>query len=153
LDKDFRVFDKVEYCDFDWAIALMLDEYLASKKRISNTLNRAFAKKYEENQGFFSIDEVKDIFTDVAAIYRAGESQQYSFPINSEVQIGKLYLYTCTSGKNTYDLNVNNFITACQRYGFDAPFPFLHNCRAKRAKEEGEEPKLLEKAKLISEKR
>ena len=25
LDKDLRVFDKVEYCDFDWAMALMLD--------------------------------------------------------------------------------------------------------------------------------
>lgn len=46
LDKDLRVFDKVEYCDFDWAMALMLDEYLASKKRITGTLNRAFSRKY-----------------------------------------------------------------------------------------------------------
>lgn len=46
LDKDLRVFDKVEYCDFDWAMALMLDEYLASKKRITGTLNRAFSKKF-----------------------------------------------------------------------------------------------------------
>jgi len=48
------------------------------------------------------------------------------------MQIGKLYLYTCTGGKNTYEFNVNNFLAACQRYGFDAPFPFLHNCKSKR---------------------
>lgn len=46
LDKDLRVFDKEEYCDFDWVMALMIDEYFAAKKRISNALNRAFAKKY-----------------------------------------------------------------------------------------------------------
>jgi len=47
LDKDLRVFNKEEYCDFDWAMALMIDEYFSSKRRISNTLNRAFAKKFE----------------------------------------------------------------------------------------------------------
>lgn len=92
------------------------------------------------------MDEVKDLFTEITPIYRAGESLQYGFPIASELQIGKLYLYACTSGKNTYELNVNNFIAACQRYGFDAPFPFLHNCR-KRQKEEPEEERAVETAK------
>jgi hypothetical protein len=69
---------------------------------------------------------------------------QYSFPLSSDIQLGKLYLYTCTSGKNTYDLNVNNFITACQRYGFDAPFPFLHSCKSKKHKEDSNEDKSVE---------
>ena len=92
------------------------------------------------------MDEVKDLFTEISPIYRAGDSLQYAFPINSEVQLGKLYLYACTSGKNTYELNVNNFIAACQRYGFDAPFPFLHSCR-KKGREEPEEERAAESAK------
>lgn len=126
----------------------MIDEYFASKKRISNTLNRAFAKKFEENQGYFSIEEMKDVLSEITSIYRGVESTQYAFPASSDIQIGKLYLYTCTSGKNTYDLNVNNFITACQRYGFDAPFPFLHNCRNKRPKSSLNEEKSAEMEKV-----
>jgi hypothetical protein len=35
---------------------------------------------------------------------------------------------------------VNYFITATQRYGFDAPFPFLHNCtKARKNKEESKD--------------
>ena len=72
---------------------------------------------------------------------------QYSFPLSSDIQLVKLYLYTCTSGKNTYDLNVNHFITACQRYGFDAPFPFLHSCKTKKHKEDTHEEKSVEMVK------
>jgi len=50
-----------------------------------------------------------------------------------------LYLYAVTSGKNGYDFNLNNFISAAQRYGFDAPFPFLHMCsKMKKVKNEEE---------------
>jgi hypothetical protein len=65
---------------------------------------------------------------------------QYRFPITSDLQICKLYLYAATSGKNGYDFNVNHFITATQRYGFDAPFPFLHSCsKIRKNKEENKE--------------
>jgi len=61
-------------------------------------------------------------------MYRTASDMQYKYPIDSKLQLGKLYLYTATSGKNSYDFNVNYFLTTCQRYGFDAPFPFLHIC-------------------------
>ena len=71
---------------------------------------------------------MKDIFLQLAYIYKAGEDSPFKFPIKSELQIGKLYLFAVTAGKNSYDLNVTNFLTSVQRYGFDAPFPFLHSC-------------------------
>ncbi len=83
---------------------------------------------------------MKELFSEFAYLYRAGEDMQYRFPIKSDLQIAKLYLYTVTAGKNGYDLNANNFMAATQRYGFDAPFPFLHVCsKIKKQKEESEE--------------
>lgn len=137
LDKGLRVFDNSEYCDFDYALSLFLDEYLATKKKICTSLTRSFSKKFDENQGYFSIDEMKDLFTDQLHLYRAGDEMQYKFPIKSDLQVAKLYLYTATAGKNGYDFNVNNFIASVQRYGFDAPFPFLHSCpKSKKHKDE-----------------
>lgn len=71
---------------------------------------------------------MKDLFSEHSHLYRAGEDMQYRYPIASDLQIGKLYLFTATAGKNGYDFNVNHFIASVQRYGFDAPFPFLHQC-------------------------
>jgi len=65
---------------------------------------------------------------------------QYRYPITSDLQVCKLYLYAVTAGKNGYDFNVNHFITAAQRYGFDAPFPFLHHCpKTRKPREEARE--------------
>ena len=113
----------------------MLDEYFSTKKRICNNLNKLFSKKFEENQGYFSIDDLKDLFSELSTIYRPGNETQYRYPLKSDLQLGKLYLYACTSGRNGYDLNATNFISACQRYGFDAPFPFLHLCSKKKTQE------------------
>ena len=80
---------------------------------------------------------MKDVFLELAYIYKAGEDGPYRFPIKSDLQISKLYLFAATAGKNGYELNVNHFISSVQRYGFDAPFPFLHSCpKMKRAKTE-----------------
>lgn len=80
---------------------------------------------------------MKDLFTEQAFLYRAAGDMQYRFPIRSDLQLAKLYLYTVTAGKNGYEFNLNHFILAAQRYGFDAPFPFLHSCpKGKRNKEE-----------------
>ena len=80
---------------------------------------------------------MKDVFLELAYIYKAGDDGPFRFPIKSDLQIAKLYLFAATAGKNGYELNVNHFISSVQRYGFDAPFPFLHSCpKMKRAKTE-----------------
>ena len=142
VDKDLRIFDEEEYCDFDFVLSLILDEYFATKKRICGMLSRSFSRKFEENQGFFSIDEVKELFLELAYIYKAGDDSAAGFPIRSDLQSNKLYLYAATAGKNGYELNLNHFLTSVQRYGFDAPFPFLHHCpKIKKHKEESQQLK------------
>ena len=44
LDKDLRIYEKVEHADFDFALLLFIDEYFASRKKISNTLGKAFQR-------------------------------------------------------------------------------------------------------------
>ena len=83
---------------------------------------------------------MKDIFLELAYIYKAGEDSPFRFPIKSDLQIAKLYLFAVTAGKNSYDLNISHFITSVQRYGFDSPFPFLHQCpKMKKMKTETQE--------------
>ena len=134
LEKDLRVEGSTDNCNFDLVLRLIVDEYLNSKKRISGQLNNAFSVKFEQNQGFFSLEEMRELFVELQHIYRSGESMQYGYPIRSQMQVAKLYLFSCTAGKNGYDFNANNFVQACQRYGFDAPFPFMHNCQKGKRK-------------------
>jgi hypothetical protein len=54
--KDVRVFEEEDYCDLDYVLSLMLDEYFAVKKRMCGILTRCFSRKFEDNQGYFSID-------------------------------------------------------------------------------------------------
>lgn len=44
--KDQRIFDGDEYCDFDYTISLMIDEYFAVKKRMCGILTRCFSRKF-----------------------------------------------------------------------------------------------------------
>ena len=94
---------------------------------------------------------MKEIFLELAYIYKAGEDSPFRFPIKSDLQIAKLYLFAITAGKNNYDLNITTFISSVQRYGFDAPFPFLHQCsKMKKVKTESRELQ-KEKVKLSEE--
>ncbi len=70
-------------------------------------------------------------------MYNSAEQFNQKYPVESQLHIAKLYLYAITSGKNNYEITSSNFLQACQRYGFDSPFPFLHSCpKAKKAKSE-----------------
>lgn len=67
-------------------------------------------------------------------MYNAGEQFSQKYPVESQLHIAKLYLYAITSGKNNYEITSTHFLQACQRYGFDSPFPFLHSCQKKAIK-------------------
>jgi hypothetical protein len=68
------------------------------------------------------------LFNDLNHIYKNSNDFSQKYPIDSQLQICKLYLYAVTSGKNGYEMNGNYFIQACQRFGFDSPYPFIHAC-------------------------
>ena len=139
FEKDLRIFDKVECADFDFAIQLFMDEYFISRKKISSSLGKSFIRLKEQVEGFVSIDELLTVFNDMSKIYNAGEQFPQKYPVESPLQISKLYLYAITSGKNDYEISSPEFLQACQRYGFDAPFPFIHNCKTKAKNEEVKE--------------
>ena len=62
LDKDIRIFDKVECADFDFSLMLFLEEFFAVRRKNSNQISRLFSKITEKIEGYFSIDEVLAIF-------------------------------------------------------------------------------------------
>ena len=61
-------------------------------------------------------------------MYHAAEQFPQKYPVESPLHLAKLYMYAITSGKNDFQFTSTAFVNACQRYGFDSPFPFLHSC-------------------------
>ena len=52
----------MEHAEFDFALLLFIDEYFASRKKISNTLGRAFQRLRDQVEGFMSIKELLTVF-------------------------------------------------------------------------------------------
>lgn len=128
LEKDLRIFDKIEHADFDYSMMLFMEEYYSVRRKMTNQITRSFSKINEKIEGYFSIEELMDVFDEFSKMYNAGDQFAQKYPVESPLHLAKLYLYAVTSGKNDYQLTTAYFIQACQRYGFDSPFPFLHAC-------------------------
>ena len=69
---------------------------------MSMNIGRYFSRGYEKNQGFLSIDYLQGIFNEFSKIYNAGEPFPQKYPVESPLQLSKIYLYAITSGKNDY---------------------------------------------------
>lgn len=128
LEKTVRLRDKKEYADYDFAFQLFMDEYFAGRRRNLSAISKAFSKLSENVQGYFSLKEVTAVFKEFDSMYAQGTGFQMKYPAESAVQLAKLYLYSITSAKNNFEINGKEFLVACQRFGFDCPFPFLHVC-------------------------
>lgn len=120
--------DKKEYADYDFAVQLFMDEYFAGRKRNLSALSKVFSRFSENVQGYFSLKEITSIFKEFESVYSQGTGFQLKYPADSPIQLAKLYLYSITSAKNNFEINGKEFLAACQRFGFDCPFPFLHVC-------------------------
>jgi hypothetical protein len=66
------------------------------------------------------------------SLYKKCLDPNQLYPIQSEMWIGKLYLYAITSGKNNYEIILNNFLNSVQKFGFDIPYPFIKNLNNKK---------------------
>jgi len=44
LDKDIRIFDKVEHADFDFSLMLFMEEFFAVRRKNSAQIARSFSK-------------------------------------------------------------------------------------------------------------
>jgi len=128
LEKTVRLRDKKEYAEYDFAFQLFMDEYFAGRKRNLSTISKTFSKMSETVQGYYSLKEMTMVFREFEGMYSQGSGFQMKYPADSAVQLAKLYLYSITSAKNNFEINGKEFLVACQRFGFDCPFPFLHIC-------------------------
>ena len=113
---------------------MFMEEYYSVRRKMTSQISRYFTKINDRVSGYFSIDEIMDIFNEFSRIYTAGEQFPQKYPVESPLHIAKLYLYAITSGKNDFQMVSANFLQACQRYGFDSPYPFLHTCPKRSVK-------------------
>lgn len=56
LQKQIRTIKKVDCCDLDIVLQLILEEYFAVKKKNFALIDKSFSKFYEKNKGFFSLN-------------------------------------------------------------------------------------------------
>jgi hypothetical protein len=71
-------------------------------------------------------------------MYKKWDDSVQKYPAQSELYLGKLYLYSITSGRNNNEITLNNFLMSAQKYGFDSPYPFIKSVIIKKsAKDEG----------------
>ena len=62
LEKDIRIFDKVECADFDYSMMMFMEEYYSVRRKMTSQISRFFTKINERVGGYFSIDDIMDIF-------------------------------------------------------------------------------------------
>ena len=62
LEKDIRIFDKVECADFDYALMLFMEEYYSFRRKLTNQITKLFSKMNDKIEGYLSLDEIMDIF-------------------------------------------------------------------------------------------
>lgn len=79
---------------------LILEEYFAVKKRNFALIDKSFSKFYEKNKGFFSLNELSDVFGCLNSIFKKSDESMQRYPGQSELYLGKLYIHAITSGKN-----------------------------------------------------
>lgn len=83
LEKNIRIFNKVEHCDLDFSIQAILDEYFAIKKKNFALISKAFSKTFDKNKGYFSIGELGEVFDCLNSMYRKWDDSIQQYPIQS----------------------------------------------------------------------
>lgn len=112
-----------EFFDLDKLMDLLMEEYFESKKRANKMIAKQFQKIFEQENGIYSIEDVKKICREVTTQKSYLEGQ--SFP--SDPTLGKLFLYALTSARNKFDLASKEFMISCSKYGLDCPFPYIRS--------------------------
>ncbi len=78
-------------------------------------------KKYQEQDGLFNTDELDKIV--LACIPSTSQSAFVKFP--SFITIRRAFLYALVCGDNGFEINTQEFIAACNRFGLDNPAPIV----------------------------
>ena len=78
-------------------------------------------KKYQECEGLFNTEEIDKIA--LACIPVTSHSAFVKFP--GVTTFRRAFLYALVCGENGYDINTQEFIAGCNRFGLDNPSPFI----------------------------
>ena len=127
LGKEFKTVAKqgqkpFEGIDLDLLLSLLLKEFIDCRARILKNLKAKYFKLYEVEKGFIRTDQFKKIYFDIRKDYQTNV-EGWEHPC--DIYLDRALLYSLTSNENTLNVEVNNFATACHRFGLDSPFPVV----------------------------
>ena len=112
---------EIEYIDMDSLMSAYMDEFLLKKSKNKKVLTKGFVKYYQEQDGVFNIDEIKDIAHGVIP----EETRSVFVRFAGEVCILRAFAFALMAGKNSYDITNKEFMEGCSRFGIDNPIPFI----------------------------
>ncbi len=100
---------------------MYIEEFKSKKKANQKNLSREFMKRFQEQEGLFNTDEIDKIVQ--SCIPSISQSAFIKYP--ALITIRRAFLYALVCGDNGFEINTQEFIAACNRYGLDNPWPIV----------------------------
>lgn len=126
LPKYFKNFNENgkdgEGVDVDKLLHLYMETYFEVKTRNVQVLTKQFYKQQNSGEGVFSLDEIYSMVSDIIDV----ESPLPGYAYPKELSVCRAFLYSLTSGKNSFGVAYKDFINGMARFGIDCPFPFIN---------------------------
>lgn len=111
--------------DIDKLLHMFCEEYIEARARNINKISKTLASFFTDDKGetVLSLDE---IITMIKTVLNNDTSPLPGYVYPQALSIARSYLFSLTSGKNSYSITINNLLTALARFGIDSPFPFIN---------------------------
>jgi hypothetical protein len=111
--------------DIDKLLHMFCEEYLEAKTKNINKISKSLTPFFNDDKGE-TVLSLEEIFSLIKQVLNNDISPLPGYMYPSALHIARSYLFSLTSGKNSYSLTVNNILTAITRFGIDSPFPFIN---------------------------
>lgn len=111
----------IEGIDVDRILECIVDEYFELRKKNLRSLAKSFGKAYEGEHGLFSLEDIKQIVSEVVDVDSGVEGQTFAGDLHKT----RLFFFALTATKNKFDIINKDFLVACSKFGIDCPYPFF----------------------------
>ena len=111
----------IEGIDVDRILECIVDEYFELRKKNLRTLAKSFGKAYEGEHGLFSLEDIKQIVSEVVDVDSGVDGQTFA----GELHKTRLFFSALTATKNKFDIINKDFLMVCSKFGIDCPYPFF----------------------------
>lgn len=111
----------IEGIDVDRILECIVDEYFELKKKNLRLLAKSFGKAYEGEHGLFSLEDIKQIVSEVVDVDSGVDGQTFA----GELHKTRLFFSALTATKNKFDIINKDFLMVCSKFGIDCPYPFF----------------------------